>query len=183
MTYDEFKQAWLLALRGTRLRSFGMTPIRESLELRTLDRIGESTVLPDFQDTEPLLVTARLRWRWDALQTARTSTSEEDLLADLLGREGAARPRTQRPWLRVDLSLHASLPWGQPMPMPSRATWAGWTRDVIHSLEARTPLVPPEMARADRRGQQQILAWQGEPEARIVCSPDGELKLLSLIHI
>jgi hypothetical protein len=176
VTYDEFRAAWLLALRESGLRCFGVDALQESLELRATDRIGESLVEPYYQP-EPFTVCAKLRWRWDALNSARTATSEEDLLAELLGRDDPGRTRTERPWLRVDISLHASLPWDHPMPLPPKARWAIWTRDVIHTLESRTPIIPRETSREGRRGQLAILAHQGEPTAEVRCGRDGELKL------
>lgn len=178
MTYDEFKNAWLAALRESRLRVFGVEALRERIDLRATDRLGESLVEP-FGQPEPFTVTAKFRWRWDALHSARTATSEEDLLVELFGRETSSRPRTRRPWLRVDIELHASLMVGKPMPMPSKAVWAAWTRDVMQALESRAPLIPVNSVR-EARGNLEIVGWQGEPEAEVVCERDGEIKLHAL---
>jgi len=179
MTYDEFREAWLRALRESGLQIFSVDALQESLELRAMDRIGESIVGP-YPRSDPFTVCAKFRWRWDALNTARTATCEEDLLTQLFGRHEAERMRTQRPWLRVDISLHASLPMGSPMPLPSKAKWAVWASDVIHTLASRTPIVPAEPFREGRRGQLEILAYQGGPEAEVHCGRDGELKLAAL---
>jgi len=179
VTYDEFREAWLLALRESGLRLFGIEALSESLELRATARIGESLVVPYYR-TDPFTVSAKFRWRWDALHTARTATCEEDMLAELVGREAIGRTRTHRPWMRIDISLHASLPWDSPMPLPSRARWALWTRDVIYTLESRTPLIPEEISREDRPGQLELLAYRGEPEAEVRCGRSGELKLAAL---
>ena len=177
MTYDEFKALWLLALRESGLRTFGAEVLSERLELRATDRIGESLVEP-YHRPDPFTVCARFKWRWDALHSARTATTEEDMLVELFGRENdGAAARTRRPWLRVDISLQASLPLSQPMPLPSKATWALWVRDVIKTLSSRTPIIPREAFREDAQGQLEILAYQGEPEAKVLCSADGELKL------
>jgi hypothetical protein len=176
VTYDEFKALWLLALRESGLRTFGAEALSERLELRATDRIGESVVEP-YHRPDPFTVSAKFRWRWDALNSARTATTEEDMLFELFGRDEGAPSRTRRPWLRVDISLHASLPLSQPMPLPSRATWATWVRDVIHTLASRTPIIPKDAFREDSRGQLEILAYQGEPEAKVLCLPDGDLKL------
>ena len=178
MTYDEFKQAWLASLGESRLRVFGVDALRERIDLRATERLGESIVEPHRQ-AEPFTVTARFRWRWDALHSARTATSEEDMLVELFGRETASRPRTRRPWLRVDISLHASLQMGKPMSLPPNATWAAWTRNVIQTLESRAPLIPVDTVR-EARGNLEIFGWQGEPEAEVLCQPDGELKLHAL---
>jgi hypothetical protein len=42
------------------------------------------------QDAEPFHIGATLSWRWDSLHTARTATTEEDLLTELLGRESGS---------------------------------------------------------------------------------------------
>lgn len=178
MTYAEFKQAWTWALRDSALPIFGVDPIQESVDLRTMDRTCESFVEPfGGQDTEPFHVTASLSWRWGSIQTARTATTEEDLLTELLGRENVRRVRTERPWLRVDVSLRASLPYGNPIPMPSGSAWTKWARETIGRLDCLESVVPAEVAREGRGGRLEILAWQGDPVARVLCGPEGELKL------
>ena len=179
MTYDEFREAWLLSLRESGLQIFSVDALQESLELRAMNRFGESIVGP-YPRSDPFTVCAKFRWRWDALNTARTATCEEDLLTELVGRDEAARMRTQRPWLRVDISLHAALPMSSPMPLPSKAKWSSWTSDVMHTLTSRTPIVPAETSREGRRGRLEILAYQGEPEAEVHCGSEGELKLAAL---
>lgn len=177
MTYDEFKHAWLAALHGSRLRAFGADALREQIDLRSTDRLGE-TVVELYARPEPFTVTAKLHWRWDALQSARTATSEEDMLVALFGRE-TSRARTQRPWMRVDIELHASLMRGKPMPLPSKAVWAAWTSDVMQTLETKTPLFPPDHVR-EVRGNLEIRGWQGEPEAEVICERGGDVKLQAL---
>jgi len=44
-------------------------------------------------------------------------------------------------------------------------------------LEAVEPLVPEERTRQARDGMLEILAWQGEPVAQVLCGEDGILKL------
>ena len=178
MNYEEFKRAWLAALRESQLHVFGVEPLRELLDLGSTDRIVKTLVEP-FGRYEPFTVTAKLGWRWDALQSARTATSEEDMLVELFGRETSSRPRTRRPWLRVDIHLQASLTVGKPMPLPTKAVWAAWTHDVMQTLESKTPLIPAENVR-ETRGNLEILGWQGEPEAEVVCERDGEIKLHAL---
>lgn len=87
-----------------------------------VDRTAETVVAPLGQDVEPFHVGATMSWRWDSLNTARTATTEEDMLTELLGREGGGRVKTERPWLRVDVTLRASLPHGKPI--PSSEVWA-----------------------------------------------------------
>jgi hypothetical protein len=70
-------------------------------------------------------VTAELSWRWDALQTARTATREEDVLEELLGRDGYYLV-TERPRLRVDVTLRANLPLDSPLPLRRAEAWRRW---------------------------------------------------------
>jgi hypothetical protein len=56
-------------------------------------------------------------------------TSEEDLLMELVGRK--KRPtRTERKWTRIDISLHASLPYGTSRTEASVKPSAGCGRKV-----------------------------------------------------
>jgi hypothetical protein len=132
------------------------------------------------QRAKPFHVTAKLSWRWDVLLTARTRTTEGEVLTEMLGREEAQGVQTARPWLRVDLALHASAPYGQPVPMPTKAARARWVREAMGRLERSAPLIPKEHVRETDDGRLEILAWRGEPEVHAVCGADGELKLESV---
>lgn len=177
MTYDEFKNAWIWALRESALPIIGVDPVDETLDLRSTDRICKSAVLPlGGQHAEPFHVTAALEFRWDALHVARTVTNEGDMLEWLLGPD-KRETKTKRPWLRVDVTLHASIQWGKEIPLPAPAVWARWTREVMLRLDRIDPIVPEERVREGKRGLPEILAWQGEPEAHVLCSPEGGLRL------
>lgn len=178
MTYDEFKQAWSRALHDSGLPHVGAREGKETLDLRSMDRTFESYVEPlGGQDAGPFHVAATLSWRWDSFLTARTATTEEDMLSELIGREKAHEVQTEPSWLRVDVKLHASLLHGKPIPMPAPSVWAKWTREVRGRLEKFEPLVPEEGVREGRDGRLEILAWQEEPVAKVVCGAGGELKL------
>jgi hypothetical protein len=99
------------------------------------------------------------------------------LLVELLGREDVHRVKTQRPWLRVDVSLRASLPHDKPIPMPSPSAWAQWAREAVERLDRIEPVVPKEVAREGRGGRLEVLAWQGDPVAHVSCGRNGELRL------
>ncbi len=114
MRYEEFKAAWDEALRESHLPVIGGSGGgEETLELRWLDRRYKVYVEPiGGQHVEPFTVTATLSWRWKAELTARSATTEEDLLRSLLGREEADEIETEQPWLRemferVRSALHA----------------------------------------------------------------------------
>jgi hypothetical protein len=143
-----------------------------------MDRKAWSAVEPlGRQDNPPFRISAAFEYRWDALQSARTATTEEDLLGGVLGRDDARKVRTDPPWLRVDVTLRASLPYGNGIPMPSPTAWSKWAREAIGRLERIEPVVPAEVTREGRGGRIAILAWQGEPQARVMIAPDGTLRL------
>jgi hypothetical protein len=179
VNHGEFKEVWSRALREVDLPSFVARDINETLDLRTLARTCESYVEPlGGQDAEPFNVTCAFSWVWDALLTARMATTEEDLLTEVFGRDHGVR--TERPWLRVDARLRASLPYGKPIALPSVSVWAAWSHEVMTRLEHIEPLVPEETTRTGRGGRLEVLGWQGEPEAELSCGPGGELRVKSV---
>lgn len=174
MRYDDFKNTWEKALGGSRLRRHGFC--EETLDSTSLDRRYLVRVEPPGgQDCEPFYVVAELSWRWTALHSARSATSEEDAVTELLGR--TKPPRTAKPWLRIDIKLSATLTYGQPIAMPQARAWSGWAREVLGRLENIEPLLPEEQVRERTGGLLEILAWREEPTLAVQCSPAGELRL------
>ena len=156
MTYEEFMQAWVLARKESGLPLLGAHEGKETLDTRSLSRTFEMYVEPlGGQEAEPFHIAAALSWRWDALMTARTATTEEDMLTQVLGRErvGGHKVRTEPSPLRVDVSLRASLPYGKAIAMPTPMVWARWAREVHERLEHIEPLVPKKTTREARDGQ------------------------------
>lgn len=179
MNYDEFTAAWSHALRESGLRS--MSSARESLTMRSLDRHYEIYVEPvGGQDAAPFHVTAALSWVWSALDTARMRSTEEDLLHEVLGDQASRVTDSDEAWLRIDVSLRASLPHGQPLPWPDAAAWASWRHESVTRLERIEPLVPSERVQETEDGRLAILAWQGEPSVRASCDLRGVLQLESV---
>jgi hypothetical protein len=180
VNYDEFKSVFMSALRESGLPMIGLTP-EEVLGLRSADRTLTLGVEPiDREIGRPFHIAATISFHWDALQTARTATCEENLIVELLGREGAQDIETERPWLRVDIKLRAGLEWGKGIPMPAPATWAKWSREALGRLETIEPLVSEDVLRETADGRHAILAWQGNPEVKATCNPLGELRLESI---
>jgi hypothetical protein len=107
-------------------------------------------------------------------------TQDDDVLIEMLGRDGAEDLETEKPLVRVDIKLLAGAPWDKPLPMPSQKAWAAWVREVMGRLERIEPLIPDEDVRVNRIGMLEVLAWQDKPKARIVCGPGGELMLESV---
>jgi hypothetical protein len=107
MNYEEFKDAFMTALKACHLPTIGFG--KETLDLRSTARVFTVGVEPLDRDIgRPFHVSAAISFRWDSLQTARTATCEEDVVGELLG-EGAQDEETERPWLRVDIELRAGL--------------------------------------------------------------------------
>ena len=179
MTYDELKDAWIAALRESGLRIMGPRLIDEALDLRTLDRTCKAFAEPPgTQHAEPFHVTTALEFRWDALQTARTNTTEEDLLQELLGLDRTRRPRTELPWLRADVTLRASTMWGHEIALPAAAVWQRWVRETLSQLDDVEPVASVESARRGRSDLlPETLVWQSDPELCVLCKPDGTLRL------
>jgi hypothetical protein len=106
----------------------------EAVELDWLNRTYRISVsLRGVQRAGPFYISAGLSWKWDAALAARSATTEENLLIEVLGRDGYYLV-TEQPWLRVDLTLRATLPADAPIPT-GRAY-----RPV--ALRSRRPVVP-----------------------------------------
>ena len=173
MKYDSFRMAWQEAVAGTGLQIGGFTD--ETIKLRNMARTYRTYVsrggLPP---ADAFNVTAELSWEWDALLSARSETVEEDMLMQVLGDDRRDEP-TEPPWLRVDVVLHATRPWGAALPMPTTAVWKHWAAAVESRLE---PLLSRGVE--DHDGRLAVLAWRGEPEARFICQSDGQLALTAI---
>jgi len=179
VNHHSFRNAFEAALRGSGLAIFGVRG-EDLLDLHNLDRIHRITVEPiGGQDAEPFLVTASLSWRWSALHTARTNTTEEDVVTEMFGPNDLAGAPTERPWIRVDIKLKATLPYGKPLAMPAPSAMRRWFHDAMTRLDLVEPLTPDDIPR--EHGQFAILAWQeAEPRVHALCRPSGELMVEGL---
>lgn len=174
MRYEDFKATWERTIRASRLGRHGFS--EETLNSNSLDRTYLVRVEPpQGQDSRPFYVTAELSWRWTALHSARSATSEEDAVTELMGATTARK--TAKPWMRVDIKLSATLPYGEPIAMPAPKAWAAWAREVLGRLENIEPLLPKERVRERKGGLLEVLAWREEPALAVQCSPSGELRL------
>jgi hypothetical protein len=171
MNYEQFRAIWYEALTEAGMWSY-LAPPTETVDLGNMSRTYQVYVHLAFsQEVKPFHVSARLRWTWDALQAARAETTEEDALMLLLGDE-RRHEDTEQPWLRVDVSLSATLPWGSPLPLPEPARWRAWLADVTERLE---PLLPTDWETRDE--EMAIFASRSEPEAEVQPAADGQLYL------
>jgi hypothetical protein len=172
MNYDQFRAVWHEALDAADLLHFSFPP-SEAVDLRWMSRTYEISVsLRNVQRAGPFHVTAGLSWKWDAALSARMATTEEDLLVELLGQDGYLLV-TEQPWLRVDVTLRATLPHDSPISMPATDAWRRWAANVANRL---APLFPiGETGEYDF--DPALLSWRSEPVARVRCDPAGQLYL------
>ena len=112
MRYDEFRDQFQDALRDVGLFQQCIGNPIETIELSDTGRHWKAYISRDLPpNTEPFHVTAEIAFDWSPFDAARSYTCEEDLLTELVGRK--KRPSKTEPRLtRVDLELHASLPYG-----------------------------------------------------------------------
>ena len=61
--------------------------------------------------------------------------------------------KTVKPWMRIDIKLSATLPYGEPIAMPAPKAWAAWAREVLGRLENIEPL--PHRVRASQQTSNQ----------------------------
>ena len=171
MNYEQFRAAWHEALTEAGMWSF-LAPPTETVELGGMSRTYQVYAhLGRPGEFDPFHVSASLRWTWDALQAARAATTEEHALMQFLGEEGRYQD-TERPWLTVDVTLSATLPWRFPLPLPDATMWRAWLADVTERLE---PLLPIDWESRD----EWITAFanRSEPEAEVQPAADGQLHL------
>ena len=173
MDYNLFRMAWQQAIARAGLQVWSFTD--ETILLRNMARAYRTYVsLGEPPPTDAFNVTAELSWEWGALLSARSETVEEDMLMQVLGEDRRDTP-TKPPWLRVDVVLHATRPWGKPLPMPAPAFWQRWVAEVASRLD---PLLLRDVE--DRGDMPAVLAWRGEPEARFICQSAGQLALAAV---
>src|SRR5689334_13950946 len=104
MRYDDFRELWRCCVDRSRLLHTLGGPT-ETIDVEWMSREYAIRIMGIHQ-VEPYTISAKVRWRWDAVQAARTRTTEEDLLTTILG--DADDVETARPWLRVDIEIAAS---------------------------------------------------------------------------
>ncbi|MFQ5344042.1 MAG: hypothetical protein ACE5F6_21070 [Anaerolineae bacterium] len=171
MNYDHFRTAWHEALNTADLLPFAPWPT-ETIDLGQMGRTYSIImVLRDMQQAKPFYVTAGLSWQWGALQSARIATTEEDMLIELFGHDGHYYD-TEQPWLRIDVTLSATLPLDSPMLRPRTDAWHRWVTNVTARLE---PLLPIQ-SRGEKGGLV-AFSWRSDPTAQFQCAPDGRLYL------
>jgi hypothetical protein len=123
------------------------------------------------RSAEPFHVSAVIGFEWGPVDAARAYTCEEDLLTELVGRR--RRPlRTERRWTRIDLSLHASLPYGSTTSMPEPHVFSAWTATVLEKADAAFTDIEEKKGRIAA-----VLGGHGDIEVQAQCKPDGVVSL------
>jgi hypothetical protein len=176
MDYEEFRATFVDALTRSGLPTVGPYG-QETLDLGTLIRTYDIYVMPAVPIPCPLHVTAEIKWLWWPLQTARSLTTEEQTVRELLGGERGREAKTERPWLNMQIQLSATARNGVPLPNPKPAAWAKWAREAVGRLEATERIVPEKETRKAAGGRVSVLAWQSDPQITLVCDSAGRLGL------
>ncbi len=109
MDNEDFRNMFRQAMQDTHLVRAQVLP-SETLDLRSGNRsyLVFHNHYPGSNYTSLFHVATELKWTWDSLLIARFATTEEDLLTELFGRENAPE-NTEPPFLRVDVTQHASV--------------------------------------------------------------------------
>jgi len=120
---------------------------------------------------KPFHVSAVIGFEWCPVDAARAYTCEEDLLTELVGRR--RRPlRTERRWTRVDLSLHASLPYGSTTSIPEPHVFGAWSAAVVEQANAALTEIEEKKGRVVA-----VLGGHEDIEVQAHCKPDGVVSL------
>jgi hypothetical protein len=170
MRYDQFRDALTQALHEAGLFAMSDRPM-ETIDLRSTTREWKAH-LGRGARAEPFHMTTEISFRWDPVESARTYTTEEDLLSDLFGGHDDL-PATLPRHLRTDIVLHASLLYGSRTPMPGAATWRSWSRLVDAKLSSALPAGSASVEGIPLI----IMGWRGSVEVEAGCSEDGTLCL------
>ena len=131
-------------------------------------------VLRSSTSTEPFQVSAKITFDWSPLNVARAYTCEEDLLAELLGRKQGSGKTAQR-FTRVDLELHASLPYGSTTALPDPKIFGSWTDSVSRKLDRLLTEFKERQGRLVA-----VLGAREEVEIQARCDAEGALSLKGL---
>lgn len=172
MRYDEFRDQFQDALHDVGLFfPYGEKPVETIDTVNTSRRWKIYIRQSASEKSEPFHISGRIAFDWDPFNAARGYTCEEDLLTELFGRR--QRPmKTEKRWTRVDLALHANLPYGSTTPMPDLQILTGWTRTIREKLGICISEV------GERAGR--IVAVTGginEVDIQTRCHPESALSL------
>lgn len=172
MQYAEFRDHLEAALRDEGLLVDAAGHRVETIDLRNTVRHWKASVhRATPAAAEPFHVFAAIEFDWSPVDTARAYTCEEDLLTEIVGRR-TRLPRTEPRWTRVDLSLHATLPYGSTAPIPEPTMFGGWTASVVEQADA-------VFTHVEERGGRvvSVLGGHGGLEVQAHGGPNGAISL------
>jgi hypothetical protein len=123
------------------------------------------------RSTEPFHVSAEIGFDWSPVDAARAYTCEEDLVTELIGRRRLPTT-TQRRWTRVDLSVHARLPYGSTTSMPEPHVFGAWSASIVEKIHVALT----DMEEGNGRIVA-VLGGNGDLEVQAHCRSDGVFSL------
>ena len=174
MRYDEFRDQLEAALQRNSLHFHGLQRV-ETIELANTVRhwkvYAHGAAPPS---TEPFHVSAEIGFAWSPFDAARSYAREEDLLTELIGRKKRL-PRTERRWTRVDLWLHARLPYGSTTAMPEPQLFGAWTASILEKIHRAFAEVEEKEGRIVA-----VLGAHEDVDVLAHCQPDGVVSLKGL---
>ncbi len=132
MRYDEFRDQLQIALQNVGLLGQCIGNPIETVDLYGMGRRWKIYILGT--STEPFHVTAKIAFNWSPFDTARSYTCEEDLLTEMLGRTKSTS-KTEPRFTRVDLKLHAYLPYGSTTAIPKAQSFGSWAGTINQKLD------------------------------------------------
>jgi hypothetical protein len=172
--YDEFRDQLEAALQRNSLHFHSLQRV-ETIELANTERHWKVYVHGAVRPSpEPFHVSAEISFTWSPFDAARTYAREEDLLTELIGTR-KQRPKTERRWKRVDLSLHAGLPYGSTTAMPEPQLFAAWTASILEKVHGAFADVEEKKGRIVA-----ILGAHEDVDVQARCQPDGVVSLKGL---
>ena len=174
MRYPEFRDRLERALQDAGLFAFGFHRT-ETIDLANTSRHWKFYVMSGApQKAEPFHISAEIGFDWSPFNEARAYTCEEDLLTELIGR-GKGATKTARRWNRVNLSLHANLPYGSTTLMPDPQLFGPWHSAIVDKIDAALTDVKEKNGRITA-----ILGVHGDLEVEGRLQPDGVVFLKAL---
>jgi hypothetical protein len=175
MDYSTFRQIWDETLRSCSLKIV-VPSVEETVDMKSMDRFYRVFIPYHFPDSQPHLffISAEMSWRWDALLSSRFATTEEDLLTELLGRTHRPK-RTEPPYLRVNVTLHATVPRDGFCLAPGSSAWRDWAGVVALLVAPSFPFIADDDPKSPS-----VFSWREEPEIQLTCSSGGQLYLLGV---
>jgi hypothetical protein len=174
MRYEEFRNQLEDALLRVGLLDRRPWDPAESIDLTGTGRHWKTYYHSLSTKPEPFNVSAKIAFDWDAVNAARSQTTEEDLISAILGRSDVSS-RISKRFVRLDLDLHAGLVYGKTAELPDSKLFGSWTVAVGRQLGDLLAEV-----RQRRGGHLEVLGHVGEIELDTRCSAAGVISLKAL---